>query len=326
MRWRAVVKPDGAAPILPIPKKTRENGLDWSRKLILDSSVTCIVKANRVDRSLLRRSCLPAGLWFRKRLGFTLIELLVVIAIIAILAAMLLPALIKSKLKAQGIQCLSNNRQLGIGWQMYALDNADKLALNRGDDPVSWVPGWLNFTLGNPDNTNVLYMVKGLLGPYVKAVAAYKCPGDQSVASFGTVSYPRVRSCSMNGWVGSDSVPWPEYSDVGFRNFQRLNSFVSPVGIWVLVDEREDSIDDSFCGAVSMVRDELANTPAAYHNGACGFMFADGHAEIHKWLDPRTEPPIVKNQLMDGGVGGGRKEQPGNMDIRWLQQRSSEQK
>ena len=75
-----------------------------------------------------------------------------------------------------------------------------------------------------------------------------------------------------------------------------------------------------------MVRDELANTPAAYHNGACGFMFADGHAEIHKWVDPRTEPPIIKNQLMDGGVGGGRKEQPGNMDIRWLQQRTSEQK
>ena len=96
------------------------------------------------------------------------------------------------------------------------------------------------------------------------------------------------------------------------------------MGIWVLVDEREDSIDDSFCGAVSMVRDELANTPAGCHNGAGGFMFADGHAEVHKWLDPRTEPPIIQNQLMDGGVGGGRKEQPGNVDIHWLQQHTSE--
>ena len=92
------------------------------------------------------------------------------------------------------------------------------------------------------------------------------------------------------------------------------------------MDEREDSVEDSFCGAVSMVRDELANTPAAYHNGACGFMFADGHAEVHKWLDPRTKPPIVKNQLMAGGNGGGRKAQKGNLDVLWIRERSSEKK
>jgi len=72
-----------------------------------------------------------------------------------------------------------------------------------------------------------------------------------------------------------------------------------------------------------MVRDELANTPAAYHNGACGFMFADGHAEVHKWLDPRTKPPVIKNLLMDG-VGGDRKSQPGSVDVHWLQQRTTE--
>ena len=209
---------------------------------------------------------------------------------------------------------------------MYAGDFADKLPLNWGDDPRSWIPGWMDYNPGNRDNTNVLNMLNGLLGPYVRAVGAYKCPGDLSVARFGKAIYPRVRTVAMNGWIGNDDVPWPEYSDVGYRHYIKSGDFLSPAGIWVLVDERDDSIDDSYCGAVSMVRDELANTPASYHNGACGFMFADGHAEIHKWLDPRTKPRVIKNQGMAGGVYGGRKSQPGNVDIRWIRERSSEKK
>jgi prepilin-type N-terminal cleavage/methylation domain-containing protein/prepilin-type processing-associated H-X9-DG protein len=254
--------------------------------------------------------------------GFTLIELLLVIAIIAILASLLLPVLAKSKQKAQGIQCLNNNRQLGIAWQMYAGDNAEKLILNRGNDPTSWVPGWMTLTPDVTDNTNTLYMSRGPLAPFLKSVGVYRCPGDKSTARFGGKIYPRVRTASMNGWVGSDFVPWPEYSDVGYRNYKKLTDFIAAVNIWVLVDEREDSIEDSFCGAVSMVRDELANVPASYHNGACGFMFADGHAEVHKWLDPRTKPPVNdKNPIY-----GDRKSQPGSRDVHWLQAHSSEKK
>jgi prepilin-type N-terminal cleavage/methylation domain-containing protein/prepilin-type processing-associated H-X9-DG protein len=254
--------------------------------------------------------------------AFTLIELLVVIAIIAILAGMLLPSLAKAKQKGQGIQCLSNNRQLGIAWVMYADDNAEKLVLNRGNDPTAWVPGWMTLTPNVSDNTNTVYMSRGPLGSFLKSVAVYKCPGDKSTARFGNNVYPRVRTASMNGWVGSDFVPWPEYSDVGYRNYKKLTDFIAAANIWIVVDEREDSIEDSFCGAVSMIRDELANVPASYHNGACGFMFADGHAEVHKWLDPRTKPPVNDNRP----IYGDRKSQPGSKDVRWLQAHSSEKK
>lgn len=265
--------------------------------------------------------------------AFSLIELLVVVAIIGILAAVLLPALAKAKSKSQGIQCLNNLRQLGLAWVMYCDDHSGRVPPNFGnvgDDKSrqTWANGWLDFT-SSSDNTNLAHLMdpgfgagnSGLLGPYIKNPKVFKCPADKSKVLIQGRRMERVRSVSMNNWIGGAS-EWN--GATSFNLYNKTTQLAAPARIWVLIDEREDSINDSF-----FVTD-LANTrglytivdyPASYHVGSGGLNFADGHSEIHKWTDPKTKPVIKPTQLLLLGVSS-----PNNEDMKWLQDRSSTRK
>jgi len=269
----------------------------------------------------------------RVRPAFTLIELLVVLAIVAILAALLLPALGKGKRKANSIVCLNHLKQIHLGWMMDADDSSDWLAPNYGGaeagnyaETPSWVTGWLcfngylEFRVFFADNTNIANLVPGRfgsIGPYIYNHRVYRCPEDKSSVEIGGTTYPRVRSYSMNNYVGVNG-----RGSGGYRIFRRASDLTNPgpARTTLFVDEHEDSINS---GQFDVAMDGnnrgeaiWMDLAASHHSGAGAFVFADGHAEIKKWHDPRTLRPVLKKWMAPFAA-------PGSLDLMWLLERTT---
>ena len=232
----------------------------------------------------------------RITLAFTLIELLVVIAIIAILAALLLPVLTKSKAKAESLTCANNLKQLCLAWGLYADDNTDLLVNNHGvPETLARRQTWANNVedwMASDDNTNPVYLTEGKLGPFAnRSQQIFKCPADRVPGPNGQ----RIRSMSMNAQVGNPGELTNRFNPLYVQYFKK-SELRAPSGIFVFLDEQADTINDGFF--VNRLEEYFwGNLPGSYHNGGANFSFADGHVESHHWQAPSTCRPVQRQRL-----------------------------
>jgi prepilin-type processing-associated H-X9-DG protein len=276
-------------------------------------------------------------------LGFTLIELLVVVGVTLVLAVTLVPVRAKSHPRSSAFQCLNNNRQLCVAWRSYAEDNQDRLVYSSDDgstfnnpsNQYAWTTSHMDSDPGNRGNWDTNYdIVNRPLWPYTgRNASIYRCPSDKSVVFVNGVARPRVRSMSMNlylgGFAGTDG-GWPQVQPFCiYTKLTEINGGLptpGPAKLFVFLDMREDCINwgDFMTDMTGYPNNpaaySFADFPGMYHQRAASFTFADGHGEIHQWRDLRTTPPLNPFSPPTSTAS------PRNPDIAWLQDHSTRPK